>query len=135
MKTVTAFTNLYTETGTIRDVKQRGRAARLHPDADRARDDSRDDDTIVEVSFSIPDDAGFMFYSGAGEDFIVYAQGPDFPATYAEAVKAAGGHPMTATITTGKLGGGVAILPLVQFATELRGVADDHAEGQMAEAA
>jgi hypothetical protein len=125
MKTLTAFTSLYTETGTIRDVKQRGRAARIHPDAVTARDDARDNDIIAEVSFSIPDDAGYLFYNGVGEDFIVYAQGPDFPATYAEAVKASAGRQMTATITTGKPGGGVSIRPLVQFATGLRVVTED----------
>lgn len=125
MQTFIAYTNRFTETETLRDLHQRGRAVRLHPEPASARDDSRPEDTIVAVTFRIPDGASFVLYSWDDEEFSVYAQGPDFAAVYAEAAKAMRSNPLRALSTAIRIAGahaGSTIVPVAKYATTLTAV-------------
>lgn len=133
--TFTAYTNLYTPTGTLRDLHQRGQAVRLHPDAAAAREDSRPDDTIVEVTFRIPASASFVLYFWDKDEFSIYAQGSEFAAVYAEAAKVVRPNPHRAASTgiriTGALTGST-IVPVAKYAVALLAV--DEAAGELAAA-
>lgn len=134
MKTFTAYTNRYTETETVRDIHQRGRAVRLHPDPDAARADSRPEDTIVEVTFRIPAGATFVLYSWDNEEFCVYGQGPDFAAAYADAKTArdSSHRALSTAVSVAGVHAGSTIVPVAKYATALTEVSD--AAGELAAA-
>jgi hypothetical protein len=119
MQPFTAFTNLYTDTDTLRDIKQRGRAVRLHPDPMTAAEHSRPDDTIVEVSFLIPDGATFMLYTWEKDQFVIFGTGPDFTAAYAAAQKTGGNADLSTAVSIAGKSAGTAVIPVARYATAL----------------
>lgn len=119
MQTFTAYTNLYTDTDTLRDIHQRGRAVRLHPDPETAADRSRPNDTIVEVTFSIPDDATFVLYTWEQDSFVIFATSPDFPTAYAAAQNTGESTPLSTAVSVAGKSSGTAIIPVAKYATAL----------------
>ncbi|HEX9088226.1 MAG TPA: hypothetical protein VF867_11925 [Arthrobacter sp.] len=117
MKTLTAYTNLYSETETIADVRKRGKATRFHPDPVTARGHSRDGDTIVMASIRIPEDAQFLIYRDTERGAAIYGQGPNFGTTYKEAFLAArnGERTMITAVITGRPGLERLVIPLTDF--------------------
>jgi len=117
MKTLTAYTNLFSDTETIIDVRKRGKATRFHPDPATARDHARDADTIVRLTISIPDDAQFLIYRDTARGAAIYGQGPDFAAAYKEALLAArnGERTMITSVLTGRPGIERLVVPLTDF--------------------
>lgn len=135
MKTFTAFTNLYTSTGTIRDIRQRAQALRLHPDREAARRDSRSGDTIVEVEFRIPAGATFVLYFWDKNEFSIYGRGSDFADAYAEAAKAVRANPhraLATAISTAGIHAGTTVVPVAKYATALTAVSDSTASDDAA---
>jgi hypothetical protein len=134
MPTFTAYTNSHTAMDTVRDLHQRGRAVRLHPDPEAARNDSRPGDPIVKVAFQLPPGATFVLYTWEDDQFIVHAQGPDFAAAYADAAKAGRADQHRALSTAVQVSGahaGSTIVPVARYATALTSVP----EGSQREAA
>lgn len=119
MQTFIAYTNLYTATDTLRDIHQRGRAVRLHPDPETAADQSRPDDTIVEVTFRIPDGATFVLYTWEQDQFVIFATSPDFPTAYATARKTEDRTPLSTAVSVDGKSSGTAIIPVAKYATAL----------------
>ncbi|HEX9225182.1 MAG TPA: hypothetical protein VF885_00830 [Arthrobacter sp.] len=135
MKTFTAYTSLYTSTGTIRDIRQRGQALRLHPDPEAARRDSRSEDPIVEVEFRIPAGASFVLYFWDKNEFSIYGRGNDFADAYAEAAASARSNPhraLSTAINTPGAHTGSTVVPVARYATALTVVSD--AAGELAAA-
>jgi hypothetical protein len=119
MQIFTAYTNLYTDSDTLRDIHQRGRAVRLHPDPETAADQSRPEDTIVEVTFRIPDGSTFVLYTWEQDQFVIFATAPDFPTAYATARKTEVRTPLSTAVSVDGKSSGTAIIPVAKYATAL----------------
>lgn len=127
MKTLTAYTNLYSDTETIADVRKRGKATRFHPDPVTARGHARESDTIVMVSIRIPDDAQFLIYRDTERGAAIYGQGPHFDTTYKEALLAArdGERTMITAVITGRPGLERLVVPLTDFVIAVSSFGDE----------
>jgi hypothetical protein len=120
VKTLTVYTNLYSDEETISDVRRRGKTARFHPDPESARADARGQDLIVELDVRLPDDAEFLLYRETERGTALFAQGPDFAAAYTEAgTISKAGRSMATAVITALPGRERLIVPLADFATGL----------------